>query len=235
MKPEYHFDIKVEGDTLTIREGKALELKEPQSVVLKGVLDTPLVWLQKRIGLINQHHCHIKVDRHLMIIVMFIEERDHYQDVITGMLEYHPKFLEFGINSGKYKSHFEMADFFKMNRSFFENFEVASKLVSDLRNFKAKVSKEVEKSDDNRGNISEKTQQIVESNLPEAFKLNLPIFKGTDRQTIEVEVYIRASDFCCTLISPQANDIIEQMRDSQIDQVLKEIRELAPDIAIIEC
>lgn len=64
------------------------------------------------------------------------------------------------------------------------------KLVTDLQNFKAKVDKEIEQSNNNRGDRRILINQAVEHNLPEAFTLILPIFKGTAKQTIAVEVYV---------------------------------------------
>jgi hypothetical protein len=232
---------------LVLREGKAVEIKEPLKVAINGVLDSPLKWLKKRICannfmIISQFaqesevlmtHSHIIVDRDAMSIKLVIGENDHYQTTVTGKLEFHPAFLKFGINNGVYITSFEMADLIKMNRTFFENKDVAMALVSTLKNFKARVDKQIEASDDNRGNKMALLNQVVDSNLPAGFKMVLPIFKGQAKETIEVEVYIRASDLTCTLISPQANEIQEQLRDEEMSKVIKAIEELV-DIVIIE-
>lgn len=86
----------------------------------------------------------------------------------------------------------------------------------------------------NRGNKRALVDQAVESNLPAGFNMVLPIFKGQSKETLEVEVYIRASDLTCTLISPQANEITEILRNDAIDKVLKDIEEIAGGIVIIE-
>lgn len=108
------------------------------------------------------------------------------------------------------------------------------KLVTELQNFRAKVDKEIEKSDNNRGDKRLLINQAVQSNLPEAFNLHIPIFKGTPKQTINVEVYINPSDFSCTLVSAEANDLLEEMRDREMDSVLERISAVCPDIVIIE-
>lgn len=229
-------DVHVMGESqeFIIREGKALEPKEPRAISIIGVLASPLVWLTQRLGQIDQKTAHVLVSRADMKITLKVDETSHYAGTIQGSLELHPMFKKFGINTDKALSNFDMAKLFKMNRSVFESTSVAMNLVSLLQNFQAKVAKEIEKADDNRGNKRDLKAQIVESNLPDTFNLIVPIFKGTDKQTIPVEVYVNADDFNCTLISPVANDLIEEMRDSEIDKVLESISQIAPGIAIIE-
>lgn len=219
---------------LVIREGKALEPREPVAVAIVGCIDSPLSWLTKRIGTYEPLMSHILVDREKRSIVLKIDENNFYRTVVEGRLDEHPDFNKIGINSGEYLTNFEMADLFKMNRSMFENKNVAMKLVTELQRFKAKVDKEIEQADNNRGDRKLLLAQTVESNLPEKFKLSIPLFKGQKKQTFEVEVYIRASDLCCTLISPEANDFMQEMIDTVIDKQIEGIKEVAPNIVIIE-
>lgn len=129
---------------------------------------------------------------------------------------------------------FDMADRIKQLRTYFETQQEAMKLVTELRSFKAKIDKELELSDDKRGNQTIMRAQTVESNLPKSFNVNMPIFKGTEKRTFEVEVEINPNDLSCTLVSPDAHDIVVQERDSQMDAVLGRIGEAAPNIVIIE-
>lgn len=129
---------------------------------------------------------------------------------------------------------FDMADRIKQLRTYFETQQDAMKLVTELRNFKAKIDKELELSDDKRGNQKIMRAQTVESNLPKSFNVNMPIFKGAEKRTFEVEVEINPNDLSCTLVSPDAHDIVVQERDNQMDAVLGRIAEAAPNIVIIE-
>ena len=230
--------LTIEGSNKEIifREGKALEPKEPVKVNIIGTIDAPLRWLEKRVemGCINQDNSHILVDREQMAIMLRSEEDYYYGAQITGRLELSPVFKKFGINFGKYMTNFEMAELFKMNRSYFENRAVAMNLVTQLQNFKAKVDKDIENMDNKRGDRRILVNQVVQSNLPEAFNLHLPVFKGQAKQTIAVEVYVEPQNFNCCLMSPEANDLIHDLTDKLIGEVLHDIREVAPDIAIIE-
>lgn len=219
---------------LVIREDSALIIHKEIATSIVGILDSPSRWLSKR----NEKHdplsTHVLVDREKMTIELVTEERDHFRNSIIGRLEYHPAFIKFGINAGSYITTHEMADKIKMNRSFFESKSEAMALVSTLKGFKAKVDTEIEKKNDNRGNIKALVQQTVSSNLPESFKMVLPIFKGQGKKTIEVEVYIEADEFKCTLISPEANEEMEILRDSAINKVLEDISIIDSSIVIIE-
>lgn len=219
---------------IIIREGQAVELHEPKKVVINGTIDAAARWLEKRYDCIKEKTCHVIVNHEQLSIALQCNENNFYGTVIGGALVLSPEFKRFGINEGEYITNFEMAELIKMNRTFFENKSIAMKLVTDLQNFKARVDKEIENSNNNRGDRRILLNQAVEHNLPEMFNLVLPIFKGTEKQTIAVEVYVNPSDFTCTLVSPEANDLIEEMRDREIDAVLERITDVCPDIVIIE-
>lgn len=244
MSKTHEINVIAANGELVIREGEASEPRDPKIINLTGILDSPYRWLDKRYeegyvksevnGNIPIEFCHVAVDRENMTIALHIGEQNYFGTTITGRLELHPKFKKFGINAGEYITPFEMAEKIKMNRSFFENHSVAMELVSVLKNFKAKVNKQIEASDNNRGDKRALVDQVVNSNVPETFTLQVPIFKGMPSTAIECEVYFRAEDLTCTLVSPAANDEIESIRDRAIDQQLDLIKGLAPDLVIIE-
>ncbi len=225
-----------EGATkeIIIREGEALPVKEPLPVSITGQIDAPARWLEKRAGIINPEAAHVLVCREKLAISIIIEEKSEYRDRIDGVLQLSEEMNKLGINKGIYITSFEMSDLIKRNRTYFENTQVAMKLVTELRNFKAKVDKEIEASDDKRGNRRMLAAQVVESNLPENFTIEIPVFKGQAKTKIQVEVEVNPDDLTCTLVSPEANDIVQKERDSIMDGVLDRIHEAAPGIVIIE-
>lgn len=223
-----------DGKGMVIRFGDALPLKEPKYVSIHGTIDAPARWVEKRKDDIVSADAHILVDRDHMTITLNTDENNFYSDQIVGTLTLSTEMQEFGINTGEYMSCFDMADRIKQLRTYFETQQDAMKLVSELRNFKAKVDKELELSDDKRGNQKILRAQTVESNLPKSFNVNMPIFKGTEKRTFEVEVEINPNDLSCTLVSPDAHDIVVQERDNQMDAVLGRIGDAAPNIVIIE-
>lgn len=224
-----------DGKDIVIRFGDALPLQEPKYVSIHGTIDAPARWVEKRKDDIVSADAHVLVDRDRMTITLNTDENSAYMDQIVGTLTLSTEMQEFGINTGEYMSCFDMADRIKQLRTYFETQQEAMKLVTELRSFKAKIDKELELSDDKRGNQTIMRAQTVESNLPKSFKVNMPIFKGTEKRTFEVEVEINPNDLSCTLVSPDAHDIVVQERDSQMDGVLvRIIAEAAPNIVIIE-
>lgn len=223
-----------EGQETIIRFGDALPLQEPKAVSISGTIDAPARWVEKRKDDIVSADAHVLVDRDHMSITLKTDENSSYSDQIVGVLTLSSEMQEFGINTGESMSCFDMADRIKQLRTYFETQQEAMKLVTELRNFKAKIDKELELNDDKRGNQMIFKAQTVESNLPKSFNVNMPIFKGTEKRTFEVEVEINPNDLSCTLVSPDAHDIVVQERDSQMDGVLVRIAEAAPNIVIIE-
>ena len=234
---DVNITLKESGQLLEVRQGQALEIKPPLCIEIFGVLDSPVQWLEKRLNkTFAQDGAHVIVDRDKKAISLVFNETNNYEhSIVNGRLTIHPVFEKFGINSGKYRTPLEMSELFKMNRSYFENTQTAMELVSLLKMFKAKVNKEVEQNIDlNRGDKKLIYNQVVDSNLPPTFNVEIPIFKGGPKYRLELETYFNPDDLTCTLVSPQANDIIEQITDEAIDSVLDRIKEITSELPIIE-
>jgi hypothetical protein len=217
-----------------------LDVKAPLKLNIEGVIGSVSEFLSKRldqVDQINQKRCHILVNRQKISIKLIFNENDEYlSGSVKGTLEEHPKFKEFGINSGKVWTPTELGMFFKMNRAFFADKGENMNLVTELMNFTATVNNSIEKSAKENGDRTDKFAQTVNSNLPKSFVLNIPIFKGINAETLEVETFaqINGRDIAFVLLSPAANQTMEDIRDKVIDDQLSIIREICPNIAIIE-
>lgn len=227
---------------LVLREGvapKELDPKAPVKTKLNGVIGAVVEYLTKRINTeqFAQKDCHILVNRENIEITLIINEADEYKrGEIVGKLGYNPKFVEFGINGGKVWTPTEFGMFIKMNRAFFADRAENMKLVSCLMNFTADVNNKIDRAVKENGNRTDNFAQVVNSNLPESFTIQMPIFKGMQPETIEVETFaqVNGREVAFILLSPGAQATLEDLRDKVIDEQLKQIREIAPEIAIIE-
>jgi len=217
-----------------------LEIKPPVALQIEGVIGCVAEFLEKRkdqADQIEQKRCHILVNRENISIKLNYHENDEYLKAsIAGQLAEHPKFKEFGVNTGKVWQPTELGMFFKMNRAFFTDKSENMRLVTELMNFTATVNNAIERSAKENGDRSDKFVQTVNSNLPKSFTLNIPIFKGTHAETLEVETFAQVSgrEISFILLSPAANQTMEDIRDKTIDEQLEAIRAICPDIAIIE-
>jgi hypothetical protein len=223
-----------------VSEVNELAVKPPVKLKLEGVISSVQEFLSKRKDQeyqINQKRCHILVNREKISIKLVTNESDEYlQGSVLGTLAEHPKFIEFGINTGKVWTPTELGMFFKMNRAFFTDKAENMRLVTELMNFTATVNNSIERSAKENGDRTDKFAQTVNSNLPPAFTLKIPIFKGTPAETLEVETFaqVNGREVAFVLLSPAANQTMEDIRDKVIDEQLSKIIEICPDIAIIE-
>jgi hypothetical protein len=225
-----------------LREGQAVKLLDPKAPVktkLSGVIGVPVEYLTKRVktGQFTQERSHLIVNREEILLSLVINEDNEYErGQVDGKLEFHPKFTEFGINTSKVWTPIELGMFFKMNRAFFPDRKANMELVTILMNFSATVNNKIERSVKENGSQTDNFAQVVNSNLPEKFTLKIPIFKGTKAETLEVETFakINGREVAFILLSPGANQTLEEIRDKAIDEQLEKVREIAPDIAIIE-
>ena len=227
---------------IEIREGKApmqIEPKAPLEFSVKGVIGAPFEFLKKRMdkGQFEIRDCHIIVNREKVEITLVTNERDFYNKrTVTGQLQYHPAFAAFGINGDKVWTPTELGMFVKMNRAFFTDKSENMKLVSCLMNFTATINNKIERAASEKGDRTDSFAQVVNSNLPESFTLNIPIFKGMQPETLEVETFaqVNGREVSFVLLSPGAKDTLESLRDSVIESQLMAIAEIAPELAIIE-
>ena len=217
-----------------------IPVKPPLKIDLTGTIGAPAEFLRKRIDendQVNQKRCHVLVDREALVVTLVLWENDFYHSgKVKGYLEEHPMYKAFGINSGKAWTPSELGMFCKMNRAFFPDKSENMKLVTDLMNFTGTVCSKIEKSVKESGDRTDNWAQVVNSNLPPAFKLKIPVFKGMAAESLEVETFaqINGREVAFILISPAANQLAEEIRDTVIDKELTDIRNIAPDIAIIE-
>lgn len=231
---------KVEVVIREVDKVNELEVKAPVKLDIKGVIGSVAEFLIQRKDQpeqINQKRCHILVNRENISIQLIFNENDEYlKGSVTGTLSIHPKLKEFGINTGKVWTPTELGLFLKMNRAFFQDKTENMNLVTALMNFTGTVNNNIERAVKENGDRTDNFSQVVNSNLPKAFTLNIPIFKGMPAETIEVETFaqINGREVAFTLLSPAANQTMEDIRDKVIDEQLKDICSICCDIAIIE-
>lgn len=243
-KEKIHINLApgMERVEVVYREGvatKELEQKPPVQTNLEGTIGSVAEYLAKRLnkGQFQQENCHILVDRENIRITLVINEAlPYHRGTVSGHLSWNPKFTEFGINRGKKWTPSELGMYIKMNRTFFADRKTNMELVTTLMNFTATVNNKIDRAVAENGNRIDNFAQVVNSNLPASFTIQMPIFKGMPAETIEVETFaqVNGRDVAFVLLSPGAQATLEDLRNKVIDEELSKICSLAPDIAIIE-
>ena len=242
-KLQINFAPGQQSAELIIREGQAIKQLDPKAPVktqIVGTIGTILEYLKKRVnaGQFKQTESFIMVDRESVKMTLTINESDEYtRGTVVSKLQFNPQFVKFGINdANKVWTPAELGLFFKMNRTFFPDRKDNMELVSRLMNFNGTVQATIDRDIKMNGSRTDNFAQVVNSNLLESFTLRIPIFKGLPPETLEVETFaqIDGRDVHFILMSPGAQATLEDLRDKVLDEELVEIREIAPEIAIIE-
>lgn len=227
-------------NTLTLLQGNApeqLDQLAPIKVDISGTIDAPLRWLEKRVGDIDQHKAYLLVNRDAMTVTLFINESDPYNNGhVKGMLALSSIYQSLGINTNKNWQPEALGQFLKLNRSYFTNKEENREVVNALKSFTGKVNQTVERETKENGNRALSFRQAVDSNIPAAFHLRIPIFSGEAPVEIEVETYatIDGADVTINLISSGAVDTVEDMKGYKLSEILSNINTIAPELVIIE-
>jgi len=220
-------EAAMEGLQIVIREGAALPLLPPKGVCITGAIDSPARWANDREGLYNPKDATIYIDRDARQIKLNADERNpHGGYSITGVIELSKEFTEIGINETKRYTPQQLGNLLKMRRSMFDSVIDHATLISILRNLKAKINKQLEDSNDNRGNTAKVFEQTVESNMPEAFYLTLQIVKGAAKTRIPVSIVLQVEggEIMCYLESIEASEYIDQTVEAMIADQIAELQ-----------
>ncbi len=229
-----HKFLNEEG-TQTIRTAKALDAKEPVKLNIDANITSVSTFLKKRKE-VDVPQSHVLVNREAGTIELVVNEIDpFFKGSVRGSLKLTEDLKSWQINTNEAWETDLLAAHIKMNRHCFTSKETAMKLHSDMKNFKAKVNQEIEKKSDDRANYNQLRQQAVDTNLPEKFILDIPVFKGEEQLSFTVEINIHPQSLECILVSPELKEYMEEQTNRIIDRELKEIENVSPDLVLIEC
>lgn len=215
---------------LTVLEGKAPEQHNPQPVEIIGNIDAPSRFISGKNSEFekSQRHCMVsKTEGKIKLVINEQSVMDRY--TIHGKIEISKKFKDLGINKDcHYYEPLQLANRLKLMRNIFKsNLEHAS-ICNVLRNLKAKVNADIEKLNDRKGNTSDVLRTTVESNMPDAITLNMPLLEGEDPVEIQVNVILEIggnNGIVCYLESIDAAEMIEEQFEERVEQEVEKIKD----------
>jgi hypothetical protein len=217
---------------LIIRRGDALPLHHPTNTLLQGTISAPSRFIKDRHADFKKNKSHCIINRSDRSIRLELNEQSSVGNyVIIGSITLGNKLLSLNINSdcSPYTPK-ELSKKLKMLRSIFPDKAGHGKIVSALRNLEAKVNQAINSNDDTKGNVKESFDQTVESNIPESFKIKVPILEGEKAVEFEVAVILEVNssrEISCFLESIDAADMIEKEVDKRMDEEIELITEYA--------
>lgn len=213
--------------SVVVLTGTAPEQHNPKPVSISGNIDAPSRFIEGRKEDFKNTSRHCMVSETEGKIVLVLNEQsvvDKY--TITGQICVAKKFKDLAINEPVSYSPEELANKLKLLRSMFVSNLEHAQICSTLRNLKAKINADIEKADDRKGNVERNFKQTVESNMPDAIKLKIPLLEGEDPTQIEVNVVLEANgnnNIVCFLESVEAAEMIEQQFAERVTQEIVKI------------
>lgn len=198
-----NLNVKIEGDqkTLEVRTGEALPLKEPKKVVITGDINTISQYLRKRKGDLGHStqgvfndKAIIYTDRERGLISIAVDPENPYGATVQGSLEKSKELEQFKINSQTTFNREQLVKILKFSKRHFDSPEVHSDIFAAYSAFRATSKTDHESSSDSRGNKAKVFTKEVQSNLPQTFVLNMPIFKGQPNERFMVEICLELTD-----------------------------------------
>jgi hypothetical protein len=230
---------QVQGDTLIIREGTALPQVAPNKITITGDIKTVSSFVKKRkeagelAGLqgINENLAIVEVDKKKKTITLSLNPADPFGAVITAKLEPNPDLEKFGINKNVQFSQKELVQLLKFSKLYFEDFGKHGELLRAYQAFTAKTYTNLSGEQDSRGNKNFAFDKKVETGLPTAFIMNLPIFKGQAPRRFMVEICLDVTDAAASFWFESVE--LSELSEIEGGQILEEELEACADYVVI--
>lgn len=228
----------VDGKPITILEGKALEEKAPVKIEINGDIKTVSSFVGKRknvtfdgvavsgnagLQFINPDRAVVTVDKAALSITLELDPENVYGTEVTAKLSYTPELEQFCINKNRLFNREELIKLIRFNKIWFPDAEAHDKLLKAYQAFTATINANIGKTSDTRGNVDNAYKKTVETNVPDSFVLNIPIFKGQEKRRFRVEIAIDSTDASTKfwMESVELNEIIQIETDFIISEELK--------------
>lgn len=235
------------GQEIVIREGSAQEITVPRRILITGTLKAPFQFLERKFSgedvsemgtqvpltlteenkIYNVNRSHLLVDKAAGTLVLVLNEKDEYMDVITGKLTLDPTWNEFKINQEKMLNLNEVIKLIKRNKFKFADAAKHGEFLVNLQNFNARVTTTFKNARDNSGSSIDMVEKVVaeNKNAPE-FVLNVPIYQGYEKKSFRVQTCLDASGQTVMFYfeSVELYELIDSERERAINEELEKFR-----------
>lgn len=229
---EQKINITPTGDTLTILEGKTLDLKHPEKIKLIGNIQSISGFLSKRYagrtgkGLqeVDKEKAVVTVDADRMTMHLDIDPENHFGAEVLAELKFTPELLAFHINDNHEFSREAMIKLLKFNKRFFADPLKQETLLESYMKLNLTGSTQIKSESDDRGNRDMQFKKNIDSqNIPKGFVLEIPIFKGQPVEKFRVDICISVTEGSVTFWfeSVELVELIEERKQSIFAEELK--------------
>lgn len=200
---EQKINITATGDTLTVLEGKTLELKHPEKIRLSGNIQSISAFLLKRYagrvgkGLqeVDKEKAVVTVDADKMTMHLDIDPENHFGAEVLATLLFTPELLAFKINENHEFTREAMIKLLKFNKRFFADPLKQEELLESYMKLNLTGNTQIKAESDDRGNRDVQFKKNIDSqSIPKSFVLEIPIFKGQPVEKFRVDICIDVTE-----------------------------------------
>lgn len=200
---EQKININPAGDTLTILEGKTLDLKHPEKIKLSGNIESISGFLSKRYsgrtgkGLqeVDKDKAVVNVDDAKMNMHLFLDPQNHFGAEVIATLLFTPELLAFHINDNHEFTRESMIKLLKFNKRFFANPMKQEELLDAYMKLNLTGNTQIKAESDDRGSRDFAFKKTIASqNIPLNFTLEIPIFKGQPVEKFRVDICLDVTE-----------------------------------------
>lgn len=202
MKSE--LTITPKGDTLIMLEGKALEPKHPDKLLISGRIESIGDYLKARRATAQLPGSLQHIDKDLAVITMNEDNMSIHLDVdpnnpfgteVVGKLEMNPDLQEFHINQKHRFSQETLKELLKFSKRFFEAPDRYAEVMAAIQRLNVQSTAVIKSEADSRGNKDAGFKKSVSSEtIPEDFILLMPIFKGQPARSFRVDICLDTTE-----------------------------------------
>lgn len=159
--------------------------------------------------------------------------KDDHRVKIVSKLTFLHEINALRINSYQYMTLTELLNMIRPARRLFQDRDRHATVMDSLSNFKVKYERELQASNDSKGNVTQNFTQTMKDAKDLNFVINFPIFPNQESVKFEVDVLVEIRDKAVlfTLESIELMEISQDLSDKIIDAELDQLRGL---IKVIE-
>lgn len=257
MKQEIKIESVIGQTELTVREGKALELKEPLVINITGDIDTVKSFVGKRyaagpksiitsgenptvtalvtnsLQAINNDLAVITFDKKNLSISLDVNPEDFYGPKVIGKMEVSDELKPFCINEpdGIFTRE-KLVKLLRFNKRFFSDAQAHDNILRAFQTLSLTGNTALDASSDQRGNAAAKFEKKIDSSkIPTTFYLTIPVFKGQEPKKFLVEICLDSSE--ASVIFWFESVELAELKGTIIDGVFGEQKTLFADFVIV--
>lgn len=257
MKQEINVATSEDQKVLIIREGKALELKEPLAVNISGDIDTVKNFVEKRYlkedplskeqreaanndpnVFINLQQFYkdtavVTFDKKQLSISLDVNPQDFYGPKVSGKMEVSDELKPFCINepSGIFNRE-QLVKLLRFNKRFFTDPLIHDTVLKAFQSLSLSGNTQLNAASDTRGNKAAEFKKTIDSqNVPTTFYLTIPIFKGQPPVKFLVEICLDSSE--SSVIFWFESVELAELQAAKVEAIFDEQKALFADFVIV--